>query len=205
VRLRAYLDTVEQAFASALNSNRLLALHVDVRLRPGTDLLRHNDLENYLTPLAQRLKTARLVSASASKSITGGTESRVELWGVQAAEVVEPGWLVVMPTGSPSTKVWKASLRDALRQAGVAQERPGPVTMELSFRCSPQRRNWINLWKCAGDALGPLLGEPDPRNAFNPADDRIVELALHLDADENMGNDVEIGLLCGPSALPMEA
>jgi hypothetical protein len=64
--------------------------------------------------------------------------------------------------------------------------------------CSSLRRNWINLWKPAGDALGPLLGEPDPRNAYNPADGRITNLALHLASDHALGNDVRIAVRCTP-------
>ncbi len=77
VRLRAYLDLVEAAFAPGIGDGPL-ALHVDVRMRPGTDLLRYNDLENYLTPLAQRLKLANLVRASATKAHAAtGSESRI--------------------------------------------------------------------------------------------------------------------------------
>ena len=45
-----------------------------------------------------------------------------------------------------------------------------------------------------GDAMGPVLGEPDPRKPFNVADDRIVEISFHRDVDSAVGNDVEVGL-----------
>jgi hypothetical protein len=147
------------------------------------------------------MKVPSLVRASATKThATFSSRSRVELWQVERGRSTDDNWFFVMPTGAACTKVWKASLRNALLQSEACQQAPGPVALEISFRCSPQRRNWINLWKGAGDALGPLLGEPDPRNPFNPADDRIVELALHLDADESMGNDVVLGLRCCPLA-----
>jgi hypothetical protein len=200
IRLQEYLDRVESVLAASVGAAPLLALHVDVRLPPGTDLLRHNDLENYLTPLAQRLRFPTLARASATKALrTGGESSSVQLWDVEPAEADDGRWYVVTPTGSTSTKTWKASLRSALLDADVPEEMPGPLSLEVAFRCSPGRRNWVNLWKPAGDALGPLLGEPDLRNPFNPADDRVVELALHLDPDDTMGNDVRIAVRCGPT------
>jgi hypothetical protein len=42
--------------------------------------------------------------------------------------------------------------------------------------------------------MGPVLGEPDPRNPFNVADDRIVELLLHRDVDSGVGRPGHIGL-----------
>jgi hypothetical protein len=32
----------------------------------------------------------------------------------------------------------------------------------------------------------------DSRNPFNPADDRVVDIALHLDADDAMGDAVRV-------------
>jgi hypothetical protein len=90
VRLRAYLDLVEAAFESAIDAAPNLALQVDVGLPLETDLLRHNDLENYLTPLAQRLRLPNLVRAGATKSLRVADEpSRVELWEAEAVEANE--------------------------------------------------------------------------------------------------------------------
>jgi hypothetical protein len=202
IRLQAYLDRVESALAASVDAAPLLALHVDVRLPSGTDLLRHNDLENYLTPLAQRLRSPTLVRASATKVLRAGSESSsVQLWDVEPAEAEDGHWYVATPTGSTSNKGWKASLRSTLLDADVPEEMPGPLSLEIAFRCSPRRRNWVNLWKQASDGLGPLLGEPDPRNPFNPADDRVVELALHLDPDDTMGNDVRVAVRCEAASV----
>jgi hypothetical protein len=48
-------------------------------------------------------------------------------------------------------------------------------------------RNWSNLWKPAIDALGPMLGIPNPAKPFDPLDDRIVSLGLHRTVDDSVG------------------
>jgi hypothetical protein len=144
---------------------------------------------------------ANLVRASATKSIaTTLAPSRVELWEVDADVNPDGRWFLGTPVGSTATKAWKTSLRNGLARADVAEEMPGALLLEIAFRCSTRRRNWVNLWKPAGDALGPLIGEPDPRNPFNPADDRVVELAMHLDAADAMGNDVRVAVRCEPAS-----
>jgi hypothetical protein len=42
--------------------------------------------------------------------------------------------------------------------------------------------------------MGPVLGEPDPRNPFNPNDDRIVDLDMHLTLEPSLGHDVVVGM-----------
>ncbi len=46
--------------------------------------------------------------------------------------------------------------------------------------------------------MGPVLGEPDPDNPFNPNDDRIVVLGLHLDSNDSMGHGVDVALWWRP-------
>ena len=41
--------------------------------------------------------------------------------------------------------------------------------------------------------MGPVLGE-EPGTRFNPRDDRIVSLALHLNLNPKMGYDVDVGM-----------
>ncbi len=47
--------------------------------------------------------------------------------------------------------------------------------------------------------MGPILGpvhaqDPSNRSRFNPDDHRIVSLGLHLNVDEEMDYDVEVGM-----------
>ena len=74
--------------------------------------------------------------------------------------------------------------------SGASTAPPGPLDMDVAIRCSP-RRAWFNLWKAIGDNMGPILGEP-PANPFHPADDRIVDLGLHLELNASIGWDVGV-------------
>ena len=57
VRLQSYLDGVEAVFARHLReSSGLFYIDVEVVRPPDSDLLHHHDIENYLTPIAQRLR-----------------------------------------------------------------------------------------------------------------------------------------------------
>jgi hypothetical protein len=48
--------------------------------------------------------------------------------------------------------------------------------------------------------MGPVLGEPDPKNPFNPSDDRIVSLGLHVDWDATMRHSVDVGMWWRPAS-----
>jgi hypothetical protein len=63
----------------------------------------------------------------------------------------------------------------------------------LAWRCSA-RRNWSALWKPTGDAMGPVLGVANPDRPYHLNDDRIVDLELHRNIDDTLGNDVEVGM-----------
>ena len=95
-------------------------------------------------------------------------------------------------TGSgPDRREWKERLREALVDAGVVELPAGPVAMEVGWGVS-RGRNWLNLWKPTFDAMGPVLGEPDDRRPFNPADDRITSLRLHRALDDSLGWNIDI-------------
>lgn len=92
-------------------------------------------------------------------------------------------------TGSSARASWKADIHRALEERGVTRV-DGALEVHLAFRCGP-RRTWSNLWKPAGDALGPLLGE---HRRYHPEDDRIVELHLHRSVAAGLGHDVALGV-----------
>jgi hypothetical protein len=50
------------------------------------------------------------------------------------------------------------------------------------------------LWKPTGDVLGPILGESPAGGEFNPNDDRIVALSMHLNTAESVGLGVDVGV-----------
>jgi hypothetical protein len=195
VRLQAFLLQITTELGSHAGAGDPLYLHLDVNVEDKRNLLRHHDLENYLTPLVGGLGARKFVLASATKSVGGG--SRLVLGrALDGADLQRrAGWhsFSCEAGAGAQRKSWKEGLRTSLRDAGVEKMPDGPVEVQLAWRCSPSR-NWVWLWKPTGDAMGPVLGEPDGMNPFNPADDRIVSLVLHLNADPHMKHDVRVGM-----------
>ena len=197
-RLQSYLDVVEAAFAPHLHDpNALLYLDVDVVRASNTDLLLHHDLENYLTPIAQRLRSPAIVLARGRKRhpehpadrslITLGhvePGAKFENWNFQAVRM----------SGSASSNAWKETLRQELINSGVEQATDGPLAIVIAWHTSHRLKSWWNTWKGTGDALGPILGEPIPDKPFNPADDRIVRLEMHHDTSPNLEAGSDIGI-----------
>jgi hypothetical protein len=93
-------------------------------------------------------------------------------------------------------RVYLDEVERALRPAAGAPT--GPLCLDMEVRL-PTGRNWINLWKPSGDALGPILGVADPRRRFSPNDDRIVELDLHLTTVTGGSDDIDLGVWWRPT------
>ena len=70
----------------------------------------------------------------------------------------------------------------------------------MSWRLNP-KRNWVAFWKPTGDSKGPILGNAGSAEAFNPLDDRITELGLHVSLDDSMSNEVELDLYWKMSSI----
>jgi hypothetical protein len=90
-------------------------------------------------------------------------------------------------------KPWKERVRTALEAAGAEIMPAGPVELRVAWRCSPQR-NWVWLWKPTIDAMSPILGQSDLENPYNPSDDRILRLCLHVFYDESMKHAVDVAI-----------
>ena len=108
---------------------------------------------------------------------------------------------VAVAVGDQQDRGRRREVRGTLEQVDTGLQHgsaPAPDTHlvgDLDHRQVPRvnaRRNWSTLWKPAIDALGPLLGSPDPERPYRPHDDRIVSLALHRGLDESLGHDVVI-------------
>jgi len=200
IRLQAYLDDLESHLRLQLDRSDSYYLLIQVGLPDRHDLLRHYDLENYLTPVALRFRDLPVHLACATKGIGG--RSRVAVGIAQPlADTPPPSeWehAAVRCSGSYEAKQWKADLRAALLRTGVSTAPPGSLEMHVVWRCS-RSRNWVNLWKPTGDAFGPILGEPLASQPFNPSDDRIVALDLHLEQDDSLGYEVDVGIWWRPA------
>ena len=195
IRLQAYRQPIMDELLPLLPKNELLFLHLDVDVQRPERLLKHYDLENYLTPLfgARGLDASRFVLVTARKYVSGG--SKLEIGIAQPAEnnLRTYGWDGFSYTahGSLQSKQWKENLRNAL-----AATKPLPITspaveVQIVWACSSQR-NWVSLWKPTGDCMGPILGEENPLRPFAPNDDRIVDLSFHRTFDNTMRNHVQI-------------
>ncbi|MDB5076576.1 MAG: hypothetical protein JWO42_2755 [Chloroflexi bacterium] len=196
IRVQAYLtDLAEKIGPLPESTNLYLQLDIDV-LRPIA-LQRHHDLENYLTPVVAKLGSRRFVFVGATKRVGGGSVLTVGVAQPQVDKLT--GWdhRTLSLTGGVGTHAWKEQIRAGLLASGVQVVPEGPVAVQLAWRCAP-RRDWVQLWKPTGDAMGPVVGEPWPANPFNPADDRIVSLQLHRLVDDTIGKDVHIGMWWRP-------
>lgn len=201
VRLNAYLDDIEQAIGlSVQNSGDPLFLHMDIDVVSDERLSRHYDLENYLTPVVAKLGHEKFCHVSARKYVGGGSKIVVGQAKRQNGLIEQRDWsyFACHAGAGTSGRAWKAAIREKLRGSSpnvVPSE--AFVEVQIAWRCA-SRRNWVWLWKPTGDAMGPVLGEPDPDDPFNPNDDRIVVLGLHLDSNDSMGHGVDVALWWRP-------
>ena len=193
VRLKAYLDELEARARQIDLRGDGLSLDLVVDVEVESRLTRHYDLENYLTPIASRFGANRFVHAYALKRVGGGSSLRIGR-AIPAAVSAEESWTsLAFDLGRTSPDSAKKMLRDALLLAAPGLMPPGPVAVDISWRYGANR-NWVAWWKPTGDSMGPVLGEPNPAQPFNPADDRIVELALHRDVDPSLGHDTHVAI-----------
>jgi hypothetical protein len=190
VRLRTFLDHLEQSLTPFARENLVLDLRVG--LPKWKSLVSGGgDLDNFLFPIARRIGAARF------DAVFGSKEHRdVSTVAIDVAEPLpafrDPD-MRVRTTTSASTKAWKEQVRDACAGASPSTRPAGPLSVDIEFRLSPAR-NWTSIWKPAIDSLGPLLGVRNPNRPFTPDDDRIVALGLHRVLDESLGWDVDLSV-----------
>lgn len=194
IKVQRYLDDLQAAVGILPNDAGPLFLHMAIDVKSPERLVRHHDLENYLFPIVYRFGASHFSLVSATKGVGGGSTLRIGRANLLGLSPSLDGWgHFSHHAGSGAMKKeWKAGIRDALIRSRVQRLPPGPVAVHLAWRCSSQR-NWAQLWKPTGDAMGPVLGE-SAHNPFSPADDRIVSLGLHWHADDSMGHNVDVGM-----------
>ncbi len=201
IRLQSYLNDVSERLAPLPDQSNLF-LHMIIDVEDPAHLLHHYDLENYLTPVVHKLGHQRFVYVSADKQVGEGSRIIVGVAGSgQQPEKNDNQWrhFSCAAGAGAQSKSWKEGIRSQLDLTQPEPLPPGMVEVQLAWRCSSQR-NWIWLWKPTGDAMGPVLGCSDSRNPFNPNDDRIVSLHLHLNKDDRIGHNIDVGMWWRPSA-----
>lgn len=201
IRLKSYLEEVIPQLLP-LPDNVPLFLQLDVDVGEPSRLLRHYDLENYLTPLfgSRWLPAARFSLVSARKYVGGG--SRIA-WGVAAPSTLNPaeGWdhFSIDAGRNAAHHDWKERIRSTLASSSPTPVPPGPARVRLAWRCSA-RRNWSTLWKPTGDAMGAVLGAANELLPFNLDDDRIVDLELHRIVDNDLRHNIDVGMWWSPAS-----
>lgn len=194
VRLGKYLDEVKQSL-TPLPEGQPLFLHLHVDVEKPERLLHQYDLENYLTPLfgSRCLAHQQFVFVSARKTVGGG--SWICCGIARPVDGDTGGWshLSIKAGSGPDKSSWKERIREGLIANKMLPSPDGPMQVRLAWRCSEQR-NWSALWKPTGDAMGPVLGVTNPVKPFDPLDDRIVDLELHVNRDNAVGHDVIVGI-----------
>ena len=192
-RLRAYLDEVTAALSPLPESDPLF-LHLDVDVGDPSRLLRHYDLENYLTPLfgSRALPASQFVLVTAHKQVGGGSSFAC---GRAVPGSAPEGWAhrTTEAGSGTSHRRWKEGRESSLARSGAEELPAGPVAVRIAWQCAGSR-NWVNLWKPTGDAMGPIRGVPDPSKPFHLNDDRIVDLEMHRQVDDALGHDVVVGI-----------
>jgi hypothetical protein len=206
IRLKAYLDSLEAAIGRLSPQDTNLFLHMDIDIGHSKDILRDRDLENYLAPVVRRLGPLHFALASATKRNGGG--SQLFIGQAEPGNAIARGddWLHFEYAAGDGAQYprWKEGVWNALSAKQPAALPPGPVEAHLAWRCSLGRnwfqpRNWAALWKPTADAMGPVLGPEAARDSankrrFNPADDRITSLGLHINEDSTMDYSVDVGM-----------
>lgn len=209
IAVEKYCDDIEEQFISLLPRTSGLSLHMEIDVKEQKHLLYNHDLDNYLYPVVKRIGARRFTFVSAIKRVGGG--SYLQIGSTKSANAgleEKDGWIPFPYDAIKGISVakpeWKFNIRNALKDAlkdkRVYSLRPGGGELQLVWKCSSQR-NWISLWKPTIDAMGPVLGEPDPHRPFHPNDDRIISLALHLNVDNSIGWRVPIGMMWRPSPI----
>ena len=190
VELARYLDHVDALVSPSMSVlSEGAAISLTVGLPDDRDLISGGgDLDNFLYPVVRSIGPARFVTAWASKG-RGDSTIAVGPAVPQHAPTGE-GWrhCTVVTTASAQTRTFKEQSTAAIP---VVATTTGPIETQIAYRLSA-RRNWAALWKPTIDALGGVLGVPNPARPFTPMDERIVRLALHRTIDESLGWSIAI-------------
>jgi hypothetical protein len=169
-----------------------LFLHLDIDVRQTAFLLKHHDLENYLTPLfgVQRLDASRFVLVTARKFVGGGSKLLLGTARPAPENLLTENWPHFAYTAHVSLqlKAGKENLRNYTCRG-----------KSISIDCTRSRStNCLGMLPStelgfAVEANRRLYGAYSRRGKpLAPNDDRIVSLDFHRGIDNTIGNNVII-------------
>lgn len=201
IALQSYLSKLSQQIQPLSHLGFPLYMHMRVDQQYLRERKRgKGDLENYLSPVAKmlsKLMGLALVSGEFCEG-SGSTITIGQAIPLSATEFATH-WkhLTYIPNSGYAKRDYKQNLKDALVAVQPQIMTLNHLLLHLSVNCNSSKINWINLWKPTVDALGPIVGEVSPprlRQPFNPRDDRITQVNLHLSSNPTVSNKVQIGL-----------
>jgi hypothetical protein len=202
-RLAEYLTRLTGRVLPLPTSPLPLYLHLHVQVPREANVLHGFVLENFLSPLfgVRWLGGAQFSLVIGTKGTGSPSRLAIGLASTASASSKEAAGCKATPMEAPGSQEWIEQLRRALSRAGSVPLPEGPVHLRVQLRCSPDR-DWVALWKPAGDAMGPILGYDHLRNPYRPRDDRLTRLEFHRQTDGRLGNTIEVEY--GWTAVPVE-
>lgn len=147
------------------------------------------ELTWWLEGVAARLGQVRLDAVFGGRRPAGF--SRLRVARSRPGPVPPPAAVRTVVTASATSIDFKQQLHDACRAATSAPAPDGPVAVELRLTVS-RRRDWTALWRPALQALGPVLGVPDPERPYVADVARVTRLGLHRRLDDQVGPRVGV-------------
>jgi len=127
IRLQRYLDDLQSA-VGMLPSDQRLFLHMQIDVKKSERLLRHYDLENYLTPVVSRFGAGHFAFVSATKRVGKGSRLTIGHAVSLGQYSALKGWSnFACHAGSGATKKeWKEGIRSALLNMNPQTVPSGP-------------------------------------------------------------------------------
>jgi hypothetical protein len=201
-RLVDYLTRLTAQVLPLPPSSLPLFLHLHVQVPREANVLHGYVLESFLTPLfgGRWLNGSRFSLVIGTKDTRTSSSLIIGLASSPSAASKGPAGCKATPAAAAASGEWVEQLRRALSRCGSVPLPDGPVHLQVHLRCA-SARNWVGLWKPAGDAMGPILGYDHSRNPYHPRQDRLTRLEFHRQADERLVNAAEVEYVWTPVPL----
>jgi hypothetical protein len=193
--LRRYLQHVDDVAGGLVNgTSGPLSIELSVDIEPTLALLSGGrDVDNFLQPVVDALGRPRFASAWVRKGHIGRSSIAVgHALPLDLGELTGWSFACAETDASTSRSDWKRQFQERLSPT-PGHEPDGPIELHVAYALSPQR-NWSGPWKATIDALGPILGVPNPGHPYHTNDDRVTRLAFHRNLDETIGWKIRIGV-----------